>query len=137
LLAAGQLLVAAIILTPAIITATFGSTEPRLFQAPSVETLLALFALGAGTIGFGYSLNYRLLLEIGPVRTSVVTYLIPVVAVCLGIVLLGEAATWNLFVGGLIVVMGVAMTEGARREPPRGEATPSRSAAKHEETPVW
>jgi drug/metabolite transporter (DMT)-like permease len=41
-----------------------------------------------------------------------VTYLIPVVAVVLGVVALGEQAGWNLIVGGAVVIGGVALTEG-------------------------
>jgi hypothetical protein len=44
-----------------------------------------------------------------------VTYLIPVVAVVLGVVALGERAGWNLLAGGAVVIAGVALTEGRLR----------------------
>ncbi len=41
-----------------------------------------------------------------------VTYLSPVVAVVVGAAVLGEHIGWNLFVGAVIVVAGVALAEG-------------------------
>ena len=43
---------------------------------------------------------------------STVTYLIPVVAVALGALVLGEPVTWNLFAGGVLVLLGLAIAEG-------------------------
>jgi drug/metabolite transporter (DMT)-like permease len=38
-----------------------------------------------------------------------VTYLLPVVAFALGVIVLNEALTWQLFVGGLLIVAGIAL----------------------------
>lgn len=110
-IAASQLLAAAVILFPIVIAELLGGSPRIIDHPPSLEALLALLALGTLTIGLGYALNYRLLLTVGAVRTSLVTYLIPVVAVLLGIALLGESLTWNVCVGGLIVIGGVALAE--------------------------
>jgi drug/metabolite transporter (DMT)-like permease len=42
-----------------------------------------------------------------------VTYLVPVVATLLGILVLGESLHWNQPVGALIVLLGVAVAQGA------------------------
>ncbi|HEY1466800.1 MAG TPA: EamA family transporter, partial [Acidimicrobiales bacterium] len=58
--------------------------------------------------------------------SSMVTYLIPVVAVVLGVVVLGEQAGWNLIVGGAVVIGGVTLTEGrltARFRPRRHDSS--------------
>jgi drug/metabolite transporter (DMT)-like permease len=44
----------------------------------------------------------------GATRATTVTYLIPVVGVTVGVVFLGEDLTWRLFVGGLLIIVGVA-----------------------------
>jgi hypothetical protein len=54
--------------------------------------LAAISILGALGTGAAYVLNYRLIADEGPTATSTVTYLLPVVAVALGIVFLGEPA---------------------------------------------
>jgi drug/metabolite transporter (DMT)-like permease len=41
-----------------------------------------------------------------------VTYLIPIVAFALGVVVRGEPAHWYVFVGAAIVIAGVALAEG-------------------------
>jgi drug/metabolite transporter (DMT)-like permease len=130
-LAAAQLLAAAVILVPVLAVSLLISGWAAQ-GTPSLDAVLALLALGAGTIGAGYALNYRLLLRIGAVRTSAVTYLIPVVALCLGILLLDESATWNLFVGGAIVMTGVAIAERSRFQ----GANPEPVAARTEESAV-
>ncbi len=86
---------------------------------PVVESPLALPGLGLtwlallwlGLIGscLAYLLYYFLLHSVGPTRTSLVTYVFPLVGVALGVIFLGEALTWQLAVGGGLVVGGVAV----------------------------
>jgi drug/metabolite transporter (DMT)-like permease len=44
-----------------------------------------------------------------------VTYLPPVVAVVLGILVLGEPVSWMLFAGTALVLLGIAVAEGRMR----------------------
>lgn len=69
-------------------------------------------ALGAVGTGLAYLLFYRLISLAGATSASMVTYLIPIVAVILGAVVLSEPVGWNLYVGALIVVTGVMLAEG-------------------------
>jgi drug/metabolite transporter (DMT)-like permease len=55
-------------------------------------------------------------------RTSVVTYLVPAVALVLGILVLAEPAHWTLPLGAVLILAGVAL---ARRSPDRSEAQPA------------
>src|SRR6266540_2734024 len=54
--------------------------------------------------GAAYVLNYRLIADEGATVASTVTYLIPIVALLLGAIVLGEPLTWNLFIGAAIVL---------------------------------
>jgi drug/metabolite transporter (DMT)-like permease len=47
-----------------------------------------------------------------------VTYLLPIVALALGIVVLGEPIALTLFAGTLLILLGIAASEG-RLLPPR------------------
>jgi drug/metabolite transporter (DMT)-like permease len=67
--------------------------------------LAAISILGALGTGTAYVLNYRLITDEGPTATSTVTYLLPVVAVVLGIVFLSEPAAAHLLIGTGIVVL--------------------------------
>ena len=77
----------------------------------------ALACLGALGTGAAYVLNYQLITDEGPTATSTVTYLLPVVAVALGIVFLGEPAAAHLLIGTGIVLVGIALVQRRRPAP--------------------
>jgi drug/metabolite transporter (DMT)-like permease len=83
---------------------------------PTVTT--SVLVLGTGV---AYVLNYRLIADEGAVAASTVTYLLPVVAVVLGALILNEPLTWHLLAGGLIVLVGVAISEGRLSQTVREE----------------
>ena len=90
-------------------------------QLDVVASVLALGALGTG---LAYLLNYRLIQDEGATTASTVTYLLPIVAVILGAIVLGEPITWNLFAGTAIVLAGVAFSDsrlssGRRKQRPQ------------------
>jgi drug/metabolite transporter (DMT)-like permease len=76
----------------------------------------SVLALGALGTGFAFVLYHGLIRDIGATSASMVTFVIPVVAVAVGAVVLGEPVTWNLFVGATVVVLGVALAEGRLRQ---------------------
>jgi drug/metabolite transporter (DMT)-like permease len=71
--------------------------------------------LGLFGTGIAYVLNYRIIAELGATAASLVTYLIPVVAVVVGIVVLDEPFEWRLVVGGGLTIAGIAAVN--RRRP--------------------
>lgn len=78
------------------------------FTLPSLPvTWIAIAWLGVFGAGLSYLVFYYLLHQIGPTRVATVTYTIPVVGVTLGVVFLGEALTWQLVLGTLLIVSGV------------------------------
>lgn len=74
-------------------------------------TISALF-LGVFATGAAYLLYYGLVADLGATGASMVTYLLPLVAVLLGVAVLGEPLTWNVFAGGGVLILGVAVAEG-------------------------
>lgn len=76
----------------------------------------SVVALGALGTGIAYLLFYRLIGEVGATAASMVTYLVPVVAVALGVLLLGEGVAWNDFAGAAVVLLGVAVAGGQLRQ---------------------
>jgi drug/metabolite transporter (DMT)-like permease len=83
--------------------------------------MLALGALGSGV---AYAVNTRIVILAGAAVASSVTYITPIVAVAAGALVLGEPLTWNEPLGGLIVLLGVAISQGRIRiaRPVRGTA---------------
>jgi drug/metabolite transporter (DMT)-like permease len=63
--------------------------------------------LGAVGTGFAYLVFFRLLTGWGPTRASLVAYLLPVVAVILGVIVLGETVDAFFLAGAALIVAGV------------------------------
>ena len=112
--ATGQLAVGTALLLPAAVV-----TTAREGIALTPRRLLAIGLLGVFGTGFAYVLNYRSIAELGPTVASVVTYLVPVVAVVVGVVFLHEAFELRLVLGGALTVGGIALLNGrpVRRRP--------------------
>lgn len=86
-------------------------------------TWVALLFLGIVGSGFAFVLSYYLIHEIGPTRTTMVTYLFPLGGVILGVNILHEQLTWQLITGAILIIasLGVANWRPERR-PAIGEA---------------
>ncbi|MEU9510311.1 DMT family transporter [Micromonospora sp. NPDC048170] len=124
-LSAAQLLIA---------TAQLAIVAPLVAGAPpaptglSVEVLASVLALGALGTGLAFVINLRNIRIAGASTASTVTYLIPVFAVLIGALALDERLTWHQPVGALIVLLGVAVSQGLvgrRRPAPAGITEPS------------
>jgi drug/metabolite transporter (DMT)-like permease len=93
----------------------------------SAEAWLSLVALGVGGTGLAYVAYLWLIDNIGSVRASLVTYIIPVVAVALGWIILGESPGLNTLAGGALVIAGVASV--LRGQVPARRASRERESA--------
>lgn len=113
-LSAGQLLVASGFLAAALAVA--GAPSPRLGPVAGVSiAILGLF----GT-GIAYILNYSIIMSDGATAASTVTYLLPVVAIILGIAVLGEHISLPVLAGIALILSGVALVR--KKAAPAGAA---------------
>ena len=77
--------------------------------------------LGVVGTGVAYVLNFRIIADLGATRASLVTYLIPIVAVAVGVVVLDEPFGWRIVAGGVLIIAGIVPRERlGGRAPPRG-----------------
>ncbi len=104
---AGSLAVVAIVYAP------FGLSN--LPAHLSLEVAASLIGLALVPTLAGFLVFFALINEIGPVRTTVVTYVNPAVAVILGIALLGEPFTLGLGLGFPLIIAGSVLATGHRR----------------------
>ena len=104
-LAATQLLMATLTLIPFYLVD--GIAEDRYGVIP----LLSMLALGIFGSGFAYIWNFHVIKEAGSAIASTVTYVTPLVAVVMGLLFLNEPLTWNEPMGGLIVLLGAAISQ--------------------------
>ena len=121
-LAGSQLLAAAVI--QALVTPFLTWHTPH-FTGRTVSSLVILGVFGTGVAFIFY---FRIIRDLGATTASSVSYLVPVFAVLTGVVLLDESLTWNLLVGGLVVLAGVAYAENrfTRRPAPTPAPVPAK-----------
>jgi drug/metabolite transporter (DMT)-like permease len=72
-------------------------------------TWIALLWLGVFGSGIAFVMAYYLIHEIGPTRTTMVTYLFPLGGVLLGVTFLQEPLTWQLILGAILIVASLAI----------------------------
>lgn len=99
-----QVSIACLLSIPLMFAVTGGSPSFGL----SPEAWASLLALGVLGTGLAYVLYLWLIEHVGSVRASLVTYVIPIVAVFLGWLVLDETVGLNTIAGGLLIVAGVA-----------------------------
>ncbi len=78
------------------------------YQIPSLPlTWTAVLWLGLLGSCLAFIMSYGLLNAWGPTRSSLVTYVFPVVGLLLGALFLNETLTWRLAIGALLVIAGI------------------------------
>jgi drug/metabolite transporter (DMT)-like permease len=107
-LAAVQLLLGAVWLLPLM---PF-QPAPKDVTFSTAGSLVALGVLGTGA---AFYLYWQLIRMIGASSTTTVTYVMPVWATVLGVLVLGEVVTWNEPAGAVLILVGVAISEGLIR----------------------
>jgi drug/metabolite transporter (DMT)-like permease len=75
-------------------------------KVPSLEVLLAILTLAVVCTAIGFLLFFALIGEVGPVRSTVITYFNPAVALLLGVVVLNEPFTVGAVVGFALILAG-------------------------------
>lgn len=105
-LAAGQLICGTVevaVITP------FVTVAPHSLPLKVLGSLAALGILGTG---LAYIINNSLIRDAGATTASTVTYLIPLFSTVVGILVLGEHLAWYEPVGAVVVIAGVAISQG-------------------------
>lgn len=107
-------------------------------QTPTEEAIASVVVLGLVCSALAFMLFFTLIAEIGPSRAAVITYVNPIVALALGVAVLGEAVTTGAIAGLLLILAGSWLSTDGRLPPGlaaiadrvavrTGRAAPSRS----------
>jgi drug/metabolite transporter (DMT)-like permease len=103
---------------------------------PPASSILALVTLGIVNTGIAYWLFYLLIDEAGAATASVITYVMPVVALFLGVGLLGERLTIGAIAGLILIAVGAWLATRQRAAPPRRDLS-GRCARRAPPPPRW
>lgn len=96
-------------------------------EVPTVQSTVALIALAVLCTAVAFIVFFALIDRVGPARAPLFTYVNPVVAIVLGVIVLGEEITLGLVIGFPLVILGcwLAATGGTvRTKEPAGELPP-------------
>lgn len=87
------------------------------WQTPQLtgRVLVSMVLLGVLSTGLAYVLYFRLIGDMGATTASAVNYGVPIAAVATSVLVLGEPVSWNLLLGGLVVLVGMASAEDRLR----------------------
>jgi drug/metabolite transporter (DMT)-like permease len=105
-----SLAIAGLLLTP------FALAAPPA-AAPTARAVGALVLLGLLCTAAAFIIYSRLIAEIGPGRALVITYVAPVVAVALGVTVLGERPGTGAIAGLLLIIAGSWLSTDGRLPP--------------------
>jgi drug/metabolite transporter (DMT)-like permease len=106
--AAGQVTASSILMLPVVLFVD----RPWSLPMPGWQTFAALAGLGAICTAFAYGLYFRILRTAGSTNISLVTFLVPVSALLLGMVFLGERLEARHFLGMALIGVGLAAIDG-------------------------
>lgn len=106
--AMAQLATSSVLLLPAVLLID----QPWLLPVPSLPVFGALAGLGVLSTGIAYILYFRILARNGATNISLVTFLVPVSAILLGALILGEALDLHEFLGFAVIALGLAAIDG-------------------------
>jgi drug/metabolite transporter (DMT)-like permease len=91
-------------------------------ERPARSSILAVVVLGIVNTGLAYWMFYALIGTTGAASASVISYVMPVVALILGVSVLGESLTFSALLGLALIVLGAFLA--TRRQPPDQPAAP-------------
>ena len=107
-LATGQVMCATAVSVP-VALAVEGA--PPALTTLGGATLTSVFLLGALGTGFAFFVFYTLIARVGATNTTMVTYLIPLVAIVAGAIVLDERLGVPALVGGALIVLGIWLAQ--------------------------
>jgi drug/metabolite transporter (DMT)-like permease len=106
--AAGQVTASSLMLLPLMIVVD----QPWTLPAPSGGAILALIGLASLSTALAYILYFRILASAGATSLLLVTFLIPVSAILLGVLVLGETILAKHLLGMACIGFGLAAIDG-------------------------
>ena len=103
-----QLSVTSLVMTPVVALVD----RPWALPLPGLAPLAAVVALAVLSTALAYIIFFRILASAGPSNLLLVTFLIPVSAILLASLILGEQLAWTHFAGMGLIGLGLAAIDG-------------------------
>jgi drug/metabolite transporter (DMT)-like permease len=108
MVATGQVTTAAIMLTPL----AFFIDKPWTLAVPPIPIIGAMLGLAFLSTVVAYILYFRLIASAGATNAALVTFIIPISAILLGVIILGETFTPVQAIGMALIGVGLIVMDG-------------------------
>jgi drug/metabolite transporter (DMT)-like permease len=86
--------------------------QPWELSRPSHQSIAAILALALASTALAYVIFFRVLASAGATNVSLVTLLIPVSAIILGSLILGEELAMRHYIGMVLIAAGLLAIDG-------------------------
>ncbi len=106
--ATGQVTGSSLVLVPAMLVLN----TPWALSMPGMDVLAALIGVGVLSTALAYLLYFRILATAGATNLLLVTFLVPVSAILLGVIVLSETLHANEIAGMVCIALGLAAIDG-------------------------
>lgn len=106
--ATGQTMMAALMMVPIVAV----MDQPWTMAAPRLDSTLAGVTLAIFSTALAYTLYFRLIDRSGASNAQLVAFLMPILAVILGIAFLGESLSGGQIAGAGLIAVGLAILDG-------------------------
>jgi drug/metabolite transporter (DMT)-like permease len=106
--ASGQVITAAIIMVPVMIV----TDRPWMLAMPDLDVVAAVIALAVFSTSIPYILYFRLIDRAGASNAMLVAFIMPVVAIILGVVALHESLQPRQIAGTCLIALGLLAIDG-------------------------
>jgi drug/metabolite transporter (DMT)-like permease len=97
-------------------------------EMPTGRSIGALVALAIICTGIAFVIFFALIREVGPAQATVITFVNPIVALALGVVVLDEHLSWGQLLGLPVVLAGCWLAAGKRPTDPDPDPDPTAPA---------
>jgi len=98
-----------------VVLAPFALASPP--DSPGTDAILSVLVLGVVCSAIGFLAFFALIANVGPGKATIITYVNPVVAVALGVVLLDESPGPSAIAGLLLILAGSWLSTGGKLPP--------------------
>ncbi|MFN3749506.1 MAG: DMT family transporter [Sphingorhabdus sp.] len=106
--ATGQTMMAALMMVPVVVLVD----QPWTMATPRLDSTLAGLTLALFSTALAYTLYFRLIDRSGASNAQLVAFLMPILAVILGIAFLGESLSGGQIAGAGLIAIGLAILDG-------------------------
>ncbi|MEM9332632.1 MAG: DMT family transporter [Pseudomonadota bacterium] len=104
----GQLTASSLVMLPIM----FAFEEPFSIGMPTAEMMVSMLGLSVLCTAIAYVLFFHILASAGATNVSLVTFLVPVSAVILGALWLGETLSFGNVAGMILIIFGLVLVDG-------------------------